>query len=653
MKFRLIAAVLTAASLSIGTAAACPYNKKITNCVEEFGPVETWARGGTAYIKEEDPYVYTTVTVRSKGGEWQRLYGFANGNRKKLVDAKCSRIDTIQLSAISCTMPDDTVVLYDQGGEELVKGRFDSFPATVFTKADKVAYHLKDAVISRNGMMQIVDLETGKLHPVPQNAEFLNWIRLRKSPTNMGLKFFENASTRPLDLYVLGDSLADVEQVLAVPVGRPVGLGGNLGMRQLYQPLDETGAPMVMPEGVLGIVRVDDQRVPLAWAVAFDKGDGVKFALSNHKPSLTMKYYGSAPVYTEFSRIERDVSPLRDGTVVSYLLSGKGEDGLWVVNSAFDPVKRTLGTPVADGPEAPWRNYLADQQTVYAAERAERDAREAEEAARQKELELAQAEENARKAAVAAERLREAEACHAALVLAMREGRWSQIPQAKRMHTIWDIAHYKTSGSVSGYGDGCPDDPKASYESLASSTLLTRVPTPELVHAAANMFNVDPKRMLYEEAYRRNDLDAGLGLGNIALDEGNNALAWNYFRQVAMAGNGRGFFNMALMEEAGRPPEDPSLEGLSNSLDFEYYLAGLYQRAFDLGYAPADAKLSEVWQKALAMEEDLKKEEKLEYYRQRAALWMDCRAGATPGYDFTCYKNSSGNRVSPWTGNPY
>ncbi len=592
--------------------------------VEQWNDVTTTA-GGLRYVLKPDE--------RQRRGY---TFGLATHDNDIKVRPVCEeRLPLVREEYVACRTG-STLTVYHQTGRKIAEvANSTAFDTNDFAPGGYIAYH-GDVLMARQDTGEgkryvIVDQTSGKTVLVPADAVILNWIRFVWQKDYDA--YINQTGDRPLD--------RGAAQVLAVPVGE-VQLGPGLGTQPIFHPLADDGAPMALPDGVRGVVRTDAYRQPLGYAVVKDSPAGRRYLLSAKGPRAAIAESASLESYLSLDRTTTGAAPKQ-----RFYTAATTEDGAGVVTEYWANTKvihegGTSGTEAL----AQWRSQrdaaMAATQAEISAritrERAEREAAEAAEAARVAGLRSA------------------AEKCHAVLVAAIREGRWSEIDEASRTYGLRNEGWVR-AGLIPGDPGACNDYYRPAYTAtFENSDLLQLAPVSDLVAAARIEPNVDAKRAMFEAARKRGETSMLIELAQLYRASRQLNDAWAAYAEAARAGNGAGYYFMGEMELPSAPHNRPGRTNYADheeNLEFYNYVLGYYSEAEAAGYEPAKARIQWIWERIFDYEEKIENNQRADYYRNRANLWRTCVRGGTPGYEFTCYTDSQGRRVSPYTGMPY
>lgn len=603
-------------------------------------PVEAWdgqrtRHPGLRYVLKKD-----------RGQELGYVFGLATHDSKILVKPACEgSLPLVHKRYVPCKAG-SRLTIYDDGGRKVAEiSDAVAFDKDAYAPGGYVAYH-GDALMARQQTAGgkryvVISLASGKTVPAPPDAAVLSWARFAS----------EGDYARFADAYTPDE--VGTAQVLAVPAGTAE-LGPGLGSQPIYRPLTEDGTPMAMPDGVQGLLAIDGYRRAFGFGVVKDTSAGRRYLLSARGPVVSITQSGQLPAYTSLDRADLKTKPTG---AARFHLAGAREDGSWTVAQYWN-AEEVISEGGSTGAEA-LALYVESRGMALAEQQADIRAKEKQRIA---EREAAEAAEAARLAAVMAV----AEKCHAVLVVAAREGRWAQVPEASRYYGIRNEGWVR-AGKEPGHPGACNDLYKPEYTAtFQNSDLLQIAPVADLVAAVGEEPNTDVKLVLMEAASQRGETRLLADLGQLYLEEDRQEEAWNAFAAAARAGDGAGYYFMGMMEIPFSPARlaqrDPNpynqdrrytVAGMEESLEFSYYVLNYFTQAQELGYGPAKLQVDRTWQSIFDTERRIKDQIKTDYYRDRADLWRTCVRGATSGYEFTCYTDSQGRRVSPYTGMPY
>ncbi|MEZ5946580.1 MAG: hypothetical protein R3C04_06985 [Hyphomonas sp.] len=577
------------------------------------------------------------VLKKDKSQESGFTFGIATADNKITVKPVCEgSLPLVRQDYVACRSG-TTLTLYHETGRKVVEvANALPFDEGVFAPGKYITYH-GDILVARQQTAEgpryvLIDQATGRTTVAPEGAVLLGWVRYSDA---------EDAATK---LYYKFSKVTawETAHVLGVPTGETVQLGPGLGIQPIYRPLLDSGEPMPLPEGVAGVLNVDGYVRQFGYAVALDTPSGRRYALAARGAVDAINRHASLASYR---MLDRSVKAAPNGS--KYHLTAERDDGVWVV-ADFWRSEDIISEGGSSGEEAfamMLEGRIQAQNEQWAAARAAR--------------EQAEAAEKARVAALVAS----AEKCHAVLVAASREGRWAQVPQASRYYGLRNEGWYRAGLGVGDPGV-CNDLYRPEYTAtFADSDLLKIAPATDILAASAEEPNPSAKLTMLEALDKRGETLGLIEQGKTYYSARRFDDAWTVFAKAANSGIGAGFYWIGRMELDASPTATApkgqygdamrdSVPEMEEDIRYYYYVISLYDEAKRLGY-PAQDAISALYTKISGLEKRIQTVTRNAYYADRAQLWRECKRGATVGYEFTCYTDAQGRRVSPYTGRPY
>lgn len=450
-------------------------------------------------------------------------------------------------------------------------------------------------------------------------------------------------------------------QLFAEPTEFTARLSDELGDFPVYRLLGPLGTVYKTPDETIGFIRVDPRPVPQAYVTVFDTDSGMRFELVGSRFGAHPRYAQQNgmskgnDIYVQISTFTTPAGVLRyDERGQSFLTpagtslyAGQREDGMWVLHRKNDPSDAWSppGLTPLDAFENEVQRRLQEKADFELAAQ-----REAEEEKRLAALRAVERQKQKAQQQVTAVR------CQAGIAATLSDGRWAGVPDNLK-HTVVVNTYYGHIGAaalspVYNWCDGflAPEGTPLPDQ----SAMLDKIPTSDLYAVARTTSAYSTAVTLISIARARGDNRADFEQAALCGRTG-ACSQWVAYANLAAAGSGEATFLMGAMEYAQKPEFPHTMEGWKEEMEFLNYVYSYVWEASNQGYNPPPGQtfLTSYYARREELESRIEYQESKEYWQRRMNLWTSCRRGADPGYEFTCYTNSRGDRVSPWTGRKY
>lgn len=414
--------------------------------------------------------------------------------------------------------------------------------------------------------------------------------------------------------------LGPITSIVGIATDETVSMAGLDEPLPIFVPLNADGAPVILPDGVIGVFDHDVLDIGFGFGVAFMIEDQRQYAFATGTALSVLNDIATAPRYRRVARRTKGDRPLSfvEKHEIQPDTLAQTFDGKWV---ALNPLatRQTLGVS-------------ADSLTVMAsALNAGVEARE--------EL-IVENTHRARDERLTASQQRKDDlgACIAGVYQAVQQSGWTTVPKsiaqwAVRAEYYLDRAHIDALPDRNRWHD-CSTYTQAGQKPAGSLftaidpegflTVAESIPDyldgPNIVRhnltkmGAAGQASADRKlvKLLWEDRYAGDTRGANT-----------NGLLAAYSR-MAQRGEGEGFYGLASIQHrrmTGGYTNEP--EAL-NYLDQIAYLRPLYLRAANKGYQPGTDAVRTLDREAERAEGFIRSAQALQNYRFRRDQWLKC-----------------------------